>query len=107
MFQALMEFLTANWQSVAIVVVFIIGLIVLYLKGYKSEVALGCIRLIAIAEEKFAYKDNETKLMYVYDHIYSKLPKIVKFFVSKDMLIKFIRDIVEDTKEWLQKQVEN
>ena len=99
-----LSWLALNWASVLLGVVFVVGAIYLWQKGYKKQVSLYLFTLIAKAELQFEHGANKEKLDSVLTEIYNAFPYILKFFYSKENMIKVINDLVAETKEWLQNQ---
>lgn len=102
--EGLMLFLSTNWISIAIVIMFVVAAIYMWQKGYKKQVSLYILTLIAKAEVQFEHGQNHEKLMSVLNGIYEAFPKVLKFFYSKQDMIVIINNMVADTKEWLQNQ---
>ena len=93
-----------NWINIAIVILAIGIMGYLWVNGQKANVALYMLTLIGKAEIFFEHGENAAKLQSVIDGLYSKFPRVIKFFYSEDELIQMVKDMVEDTKEWLQNQ---
>ena len=62
--------------------------------------------MIKIAEDRFEHGENDTKLNYVVNQVYARLPKIMKFFITEQTLIRWINKLVAETKDWLQNQTQ-
>ena len=106
MLEMITGFLLTNIWSVGVVVIFIVAMGMMWFNGYKKNVALVCLELIAISESRFSQGQNMVKLNAVIDGIYNQFPVIVKIFVTRERLIVFINKIVADSKSWLQHQAE-
>lgn len=102
--EMLVSWLGMNWLSVLVVIVFVVGAIYLWKQGYKSNVSLYILTLIAKAEAEFEHGENKEKLESVITGVYDRFPSIIKFFYSRDDLVKLINQMVADTKLWLQNQ---
>lgn len=102
--EGLMLFLSVNWMSIAIGLIFVVGAIYLWQKGYKQQVSLYILTLIAKAELQFEHGANHEKLMSVLNGIYEAFPNVLKFFYTKEDMIVIINNMVADTKDWLQNQ---
>lgn len=102
--EMLLAWLSMNWVSVLVCVVFIVGAIYLWKQGYKSNVSLYILTLIAKAEAEFEHGENKEKLESVITGVHDRFPGIIKFFYSRDDLVKLINQMVADTKSWLQNQ---
>lgn len=102
--EAILGLLATNWVNVLVVVLFVVGAIYLWKQGYKANVSLYILTLIAKAEAEFSHSENKEKLESVITGVYERFPSIIKFFYTRDDLIKLINEMVADTKSWLQNQ---
>lgn len=102
--ETILGFLATNLASVLVVILFIVGAIYLWKQGYKSNVSLYILTLIAKAESEFSHSESKEKLESVITGVYERFPMIIKFFYSRNDLVKLINEMVADTKEWLQDQ---
>lgn len=102
--EAILGFLAANWASVLVVIVFIVGCFIALKNGYKQNVALACLLLVNKAEEKFGAGTGEIKYQFVEEHLYEMLPSIVKFFFSADEIDNAIEKAVDELQDFLEDQ---
>ena len=102
--EIILGFLSTNWVSLVVVLVFAGVSIYLWQKGYKKNVSFYMLLLISKAESQFQHGENQTKLNSVITGLYEHFPSILKFFYTRDDLVKLIDEMVADTKDWLQNQ---
>lgn len=102
--EMLLVWLSINWVSVVIVAFGMVVMGYLWVNGQKANVALYMLTLIGKAEIFFEHGENAAKLQSVIAGLYSKFPHVIKFFYSESELTQMVKDMVEDTKEWLQNQ---
>lgn len=89
----LWAFILAHWLDILVVVVVIVGLVLLYRKGYKKQVTWLLRRLVAKAEQDFGSKTGAIK----FSAVYSALPWLVRFLFTEDEL----RTQIELALVWL------
>lgn len=100
---AILNFLVANWDSVLVVIGFIVLLVVLIKRGETKILNNILYRLVTQAEREFGAGTGELKYAAVSDWIYERMPAILKFlFTSKD-IDKMIEAALEAAKEKWEK----
>lgn len=65
---------------------------------YKKGLRQTAIDFICLAEKYFEYGKNTDKFQYVYSRIYDCLPSIIKIFITKEILEKFIQEVFDEIK---------
>lgn len=98
------DFITAHWSSILVVVLFIAALVILIKKGYTKYVKQICFYLVCEAEEKFGSGTGALKYAAVTSWLYDKLPVICKFFFTEKQVDRFIEEAVTQMKDWLNTQ---
>lgn len=100
---AILNFLVANWDSVLVVIGFIVLVVVLIKRGETKILNNILYRLVTQAEREFGAGTGELKYAAVSDWIYERMPAILKFlFTSKD-IDKMIEAALEAAKEKWEK----
>ena len=99
-----MEWLQANWLSLLILVLVVIGFIIylIYLSKKKGlrQVALEA---ILIAEEKWNTTTGKERLQIAVDYVYDYIPSYVKIFLSKELLNKILADFIQKVFDEVKK----
>lgn len=83
---------------IVISLVVIAAAIFLFFEIKKKGLRKVAIEFIVLAEAKFAYGKNFEKFNYVFDAVYELLPKVLKIFVTKAMIVKFIEKVFAEIK---------
>lgn len=104
MVEVIMVFLMANWQSVAIALFFVVGSIVLWVKGYKKNVALYILMLVNTAKNKFEDGEGKKKFDFVLGEVYKKFPQIIRFFYTEEDVRRIIEGAYVYMKTWLENE---
>ncbi|MCF8018280.1 MAG: hypothetical protein K9L62_02655 [Vallitaleaceae bacterium] len=100
---AILNFLLANWDSVLVVIGFIVLVVVLIKRGEVKILNNILYGLVTQAEREFGAGTGELKYAAVSDWIYERLPAILKFlFTSKD-IDKMIETALEAAKKKWEK----
>lgn len=95
----IIEFIISNWSDVLLV------FSVLFLVVYSSftnnidYLKADLFSLVTEAEKIYGGKTGEIKLMYVVKKIYSKMPVVLKTFLSEKQLEKIIENVLEKAKK--------
>lgn len=97
----ILNFLLANWDSVLIVIAFIVLCIVLIAKGKKSVVYKILYSLVTEAEKQYGGGTGTLKQAAVIDWVYERLPAVVKLFITAATLEKWVDDALTKAKsDW-------
>lgn len=99
----MMEFLAQYWDSILVVVLFIVICIVLVKKGSAKYVKQMLFYLVTQAEAEFGSGTGDLKYAAVTTWLYEKLPAILKFFFTAKQIDAMIEAAVDQMKEYLQK----
>lgn len=97
----MIAFITANWISILVVVLFIVAMVVLVRFGYRKQVKDICFYLVTRAEQEFGSGTGQLKYATVVTWLYERLPGIVKFFITDKTIDRLIEDAVTRMKNYL------
>jgi hypothetical protein len=98
---AMMEFLTQYWDSILVIVLFIVICIVLVRKGSTQYVKQMLFYLVTQAEAEFGSGTGELKYAAVTTWLYERMPAIIKFFFTAKQIDAMIEAAVQQMKEYL------
>ncbi len=99
------EFLIENWSDVMLVISVLFVIIYSFFTNRIEYLRAQLFSLVTEAEKIYGGKTGKTKLMYVVEKIYKKMPAVLKIFLSEKQLEKIIEDVLENAKKsWLEKQ---
>lgn len=93
---------TSLMYNLLAVIAFILGIAVLIYKQKIPQAKAIVLSLVVEAEKKFGNGTGDMKYAYVSGLVYSKLPSIVRFFVTQQTLDDWIEESVEHLKNYLQ-----
>lgn len=98
---AFIEFITAYWDSVLLIVCSCVALGILYFRGQKKIVYKILYALITEAEKQYGGGTGELKQAYVIEKIYNVLPAVLKSVISAERLGKWVDDaLVKAKAKW-------
>lgn len=99
----ILNFILENWDSVLVVIAFIVVIVVLIKRGEIQILNNILYKLVTQAEREFGAGTGELKYAAVSDWIYERLPLILKFlFTAKD-----IDNLIETALEAAKKKWES
>lgn len=97
----ILKFLAQNWDSVLVVVGFIVLCVVLVKRGETKILKTILFNLVTQAEKEFGSGTGELKYAAVSDWVYQRLPAILKFlFTAKDIDKLIESTLAEAKKQW-------
>lgn len=99
----MMEFLAQYWDSILVVVLFIVICIILVKKGSAQYVKQMLFYLVTQAEAEFGSGTGDLKYAAVTTWLYERMPAILKFFFTAKQIDTMIEAAVDQMKEYLQK----
>lgn len=99
----MIEFLTQYWDSVLVVILFIVICIALIRKGSAGYVKQILFYLVTQAEAEFGSGTGDLKYAAVTTWLYERIPAIMKFFFTAKQVDKLIEAAVDQMKEYLKK----
>ena len=100
----IIELIICNWSD--ILLVFSVLFLVIYssFTNNLDYLRADLFSLVTEAEKLYGGKTGELKLMYVVKKIHSKMPVILKAFLSEKQLEKIIEKVLKKAKEiWSEK----
>lgn len=102
----IVTFLIENWSFILLVALAVAAVVFAVFKGNKSVIMSMLVALVTEAEKQYGGGTGPLKLASVIDIIYSKLPTIVKTFITDKMLVKWIEDALKIAKKKWEKNGE-
>lgn len=100
----MIEFITAHWASILVVLVFIGLIVFLAVRGKKDIIYKMLYALVTEAEKQYGAGTGSIKFAEVMTKIYSMLPAIIKVFITYATLSKWIEDALKKAKkDWAEK----
>ncbi len=97
------NFIITNWDSVLVVILFIVACIVLARKGSAVYVKQMLFYLVTQAEAEYGAGTGNLKYAAVTTWLYERIPAILKFFFTAKQIDKMIEAAVEQMKDYLSK----
>lgn len=98
---AILNFLLANWDSILVVVGFIVVAVVLIKRGETKILKNILFKLVTQAEKEFGSGTGALKYAAVSDWLYQRMPEILKFlFTEKDIDNMIEAVLAEAKKQW-------
>lgn len=94
----ILEFLTVNWDSVAVVVVAIAFIVFLVVKKQWTVLDQILFALVTWAEREYGGGTGNLKLAAVIEKVYPNVPAIIRLFISVTTLEKLIEKALEEAK---------
>lgn len=96
---AIINLFMSNWDNLVLIVLTLAVLIFAYIRGKKPLVYKILYGLVTEAEKQFKGKTGELKQSIVFGKVYEALPAMLKTFIPKSLLEKWVDDAVELAKE--------
>lgn len=94
-----LAFLTANWDSVLVVVAFLAVVVVLIKRGETKILKQILFNLVTQAEKQFGSGTGSLKYAAVADWIYQRIPAVLKLLFTSNDIEKMIEDVLEEAKK--------
>ena len=101
-----MKILIENWDSVLVVLLFIIALIFMLRKGATRQVNEMLFYLVTEAEKQFGGGTGQLKYAAVVAWLYERLPLIVRILYTEKQIDLLIEDAVERMKKYLESNIQ-
>ncbi len=95
------DFIIANWDSILVVILFVLFLLVLIRRGATKQVKQILFYLVTEAEAKFGNGTGQLKYAAVVAWLYEKLPTIIKILFTEKQIDTLIEEAVKKMKEYL------
>ena len=96
------DFIIANWDSILVVILFVLFLLVLIRRGATKQVREILFYLVTKAEAEFGRGTGELKFAAVTTWIYERLPAIVRLLFTTKEIDNLIEEAVQKMKEYLE-----
>ncbi len=100
------EFFVSNWSDILIVISVIFLIIYSFFTNRLDYLKAEIFSLVTEAEKIYGGKAGESKLMFVIEKIYPKMPMIFKMFLSEKQLVDLIENVLIRAKNAWQKKLE-
>ena len=97
----MINFIIANWDSVLVVVLFILFLLILIKKGATTQVNEILFYLVIEAEAQFGGGTGVLKYAAVTTWLYERLPSIIKILFTSKQIDLLIENAVIRMKKYL------
>ncbi|RKD22465.1 Bacteriophage holin of superfamily 6 (Holin_LLH) [Caminicella sporogenes DSM 14501] len=97
----MLDFIKLYWDSILLVLLVVAGLLYLYKQGKKEFVRKVVLSLVIQAEKALGSGTGELKYAMVVEKVYSVLPTILRFLITKKELDKLIEEAVQYMKKYL------
>lgn len=99
----MIDFIIAHWDSLLVVVLFILLVGFLLKRGAEKKVRSMLFYLVTEAEAIFGGGTGDLKYTAVVTWLYEKLPSILKILFTAKQIDKMIDGAVQEMKEYLDK----
>lgn len=97
----IIKFLSANWDSVLVVVAFIVFLLVLVKRGETQILKTILFNLVTKAEQQLGGGTGALKFSTVVDWLYERIPAVLKLLFTKKDIENLIESaLAEAKKQW-------
>ena len=93
------QFIAANWDSVLVVLAFLVLIVVLIKRGETKILKQILFNLVTQAEKQFGSGTGTLKYAAVADWIYQRIPAILKLLFSAKDIEKMIESVLEEAKQ--------
>lgn len=94
-----LQFIARNWDSLLVVVAFIVFIVVLVKRGETKVLKQILFNLVTQAEKQFGSGTGELKFAAVSDWIYQRIPAILKLFFTEKDISNLIETVLEQAKK--------
>lgn len=95
------DFIIANWDSILVVILFVLFLLVLIRRGATKQVREILFYLVTEAEAQFGNGTGQLKYAAVVAWLYEKLPTIIKILFTEKQIDNLIEEAVTRMKNYL------
>lgn len=95
----IIQFLAANWDSVLVVLAFLVLVVVLIKRGETKVLKKILFNLVTQAEKQFGSGTGELKFAAVADWIYQRIPAVLKLLFTSSDIEKMIEAALEEAKK--------
>lgn len=95
----IIRFLAANWDSVLVVLTFLVLVVVLIKRGETKILKQILFNLVTQAEKQFGSGTGSLKYAAVADWIYQRIPAVLKLLFTSSDIEKMIEAALEEAKK--------
>lgn len=96
---SIIQFLAANWDSVLVVLAFLVLVVVLIKRGQTKILKKILFNLVTQAEKQFGDGTGSMKFAAVADWIYQRIPAVLKLLFTSSDIEKMIEAALEEAKK--------
>ena len=96
---SIIQFLAANWDSVLVVLAFLVLVVVLIKRGETKVLKKILFNLVTQAEKQFGSGTGELKFAAVADWIYQRIPAVLKLLFTEKDIADMIEAVLEEAKK--------
>jgi len=94
-----LQFIARNWDSLLVVVAFIVFIVVLVKRGETKVLKQILFNLVTQAEKQFGSGTGTLKFAAVADWIYQRIPAILKLLFTEADIAKMIEAVLGEAKK--------
>ena len=96
---SIIQFLAANWDSVLVVLAFLVLVVVLIKRGQTKILKKILFNLVTQAEKQFGDGTGSMKFAAVADWIYQRIPAVLKLLFTEKDIADMIEAVLEEAKK--------
>lgn len=96
---SIIQFMAANWDSVLVVLAFLVLVVVLIKRGETKVLKKILFNLVTQAEKQFGSGTGELKFAAVVDWIYQRIPAVMKLLFTEQDIADMIEAVLEEAKK--------
>lgn len=96
---SIIQFLAANWDSVLVVLAFLVLVVVLIKRGQTKTLKQILFNLVTQAEKQFGGGTGDMKFAAVADWIYQRIPAVLKLLFTEKDIANMIEAALEEAKK--------
>lgn len=96
---SIIQFMAANWDSVLVVLAFLVLVVVLIKRGETKVLKKILFNLVTQAEKQFGSGTGELKFAAVADWIYQRIPAVLKLLFTEKDIADMIEAVLEEAKK--------
>lgn len=96
---SIIQFMAANWDSVLVVLTFLVFAVVLIKHGQTKILKKILFNLVTQAEKQFGGGTGSMKFAAVADWIYQRIPAVMKLLFTEQDIADMIEAVLEEAKK--------
>lgn len=96
---SIIQFMAANWDSVLVVLTFLVLVVVLIKHGQTKILKKILFNLVTQAEKQFGGGTGSMKFAAVADWIYQRIPAVLKLLFTEKDIADMIEAVLEEAKK--------